>query len=125
MPEFVYLIRNGDLFCIGRTEDLERIQKAYKPGLIEIALESNDSKEILKILQKNYSERRLPGSNYYRLSKSEFIQCKKILEKGENIDNFKPFFSGIRLIVTFIAAWISLTLLIIKLGIQPIFNQFS
>ena len=57
MPEFVYLIRNRDLYAIGRTKSLELIKKRLAPGVLEAALETNDAKSILNIIQNQYSDR--------------------------------------------------------------------
>ena len=125
MAEFIYLIRNEELYSIGQTESLERIKKSLSPGILEAVLETNDSKAILKILFTNYAKKRLPQTNYFRLTTEEFNECKRQLERGRSKDDFKPFFSGTNLLFTFIVAWLLISLIIIKFGIQPIFNQFN
>ena len=125
MPEYVYLIRNQDLYNIGVTESLPNAKQILAPGVLEASLKTNDAKAILKILQNNYSDKRLPQSNYFRLTKSQFIECKQRLENGAKRDDFKPFFNGPKLILAFISAWVMISLSIIRLGIQPIFNQFN
>ena len=125
MTEYVYLIRNGDLYNIGRTENLELIKKKLAPGILEAALETKDAKPILKILQNKYSDRSLPESSYYRLTKEESMECKLKLKVGRNQNDFKPFFSGIKLFITVIIAWCSISILIIRFGIEPIFDKFN
>ena len=125
MADFVYLIRNGDLYNIGLTEDLDLLKKRLAPGILEAALETNDAKTILAILRKKYSAQCLPQSSYYRLTKTESRECIKQLEKGGNKDDFMPFFSGIKLLLTFISVWVGLSILIIKLAVQPVLNQFN
>ncbi len=124
MPEYIYLIRNGDLYNIGCTEDLSQTKKKLAPGKIEASHQSEDAKSILKILQETYALERLPQSNYFRLTKTQYLECKNKLERGYSKNHLKPFFSGVVLIMTFSIMWITLTTLIIKLGIDPIFNQF-
>ncbi len=124
MPETIYLIRNGDLYNIGRTSNLEQVKKKLAPGVIEAFLQTDDSKEILKYLHVNYSDKRLPQTNYFRLTKAQSAECRNKLKKGLHKNDFKPFFSGATLILAFLTAWLSLTLLIIKFGIDPIFHQF-
>ena len=124
MPEYIYLIRNGDLYSIGLTESLANAKQKLAPGVLEASLETNDAKAILKILQKKYSDKRLPQSNYFRLTKSQFNECKYQLQQGNKKDDFKPFFHGTKLVLVFISAWVVISLAIIRFGIQPIFNQF-
>ena len=125
MPEYIYLIRNGDLYNIGLTESLAKAKQLLAPGVVEASLQTNDAKAILQILQRNYSDKRLPQSNYFRLSKSQFNECKQQLQKGNSKDDFKPFFNGTKLILSFISAWVTISLAIIHFAIQPIFNQFN
>jgi len=125
MAEYVYLISNADLYYIGRTEKLEQAKRSLAPGVIEACLETEHAKTILKIIQSNYSDKRLPQSNYYRLTKEQSIECKEKLEQALDVNHFKPFFSGAKLVSSFIIIWISLSMVIIKFGIQPIFDQFS
>ena len=125
MVEYIYLISNADLYYIGRTENLEQVKKSLVPGVIEACLETENAKTILKIIQSNYSDKRLPQSNYYRLTKEQSIECKERLEQGVEVNDFKPFFSGAKLVFSFIIIWIFLSMTIIIFGIQPIFDQFS
>ena len=125
MPEYIYLIRNGDLYNIGLTESLAKAKQLLVPGVLEASLQTNDAKAILQILQRNYSDKRLPQSNYFRLSKAQFSECKQQLQKGNSKDDFKPFFNGTKLILSFMSAWVTISLAIIHFAIQPIFNQFN
>ena len=125
MPEYNYLIRNGDLYNIGLTESLAKAKQLLEPGVLEASLQTKDAKAILQILQSNYSEKRLPQSNYFRLNKAQFNECKQQLQKGNSKDDFKPFFNGSTLILSFISAWVIISLAIIHFVIQPIFNQFN
>ncbi len=125
MAEYVYLIKNNDLYYIGRSESIEEVKKSFKPGILLSAMKSSDSKSILRILVSNYSEKRLPQSNYFRLTKSQAEECRKRLETGKSKDDFRPFFSGGTLITTLLISWISISCLIIKFGVEPIFSQFQ
>ena len=125
MTEYVYLIRNGSLYNIGKTKNLELIKKKLSPGTIQAALQTDEAESILKILRNKYADKLLPDSDYFRLTEKDSNDCKRQLEEGGTQKDFKPFFSGIRLFISFIIAWTSLSLLIIKFGIQPIFDKFS
>ena len=125
MTEYVYLIRNGDLYNIGKTKQLELLKKKLAPGKLEAVLQTDDAKSILKTLQNKYSDRWVPDSNYFRLTKDESIECKRKLETGRNRNDFKPFFTGGKLFLAFTASWLILSLMIIKFGIEPIFEKFN
>ncbi len=125
MVEYVFLIRNGELYNIGRTNNLEMIQKKLAPGILIASLKTQESKEILRILQSEFSEQRIPQSDYFRLNKSQFLDCKKKLETSRTKDDFKPFFSGLNLALTFIAVWVAISIAIISILIRPIFDQFN
>ena len=125
MREYIYLIRNCDLYNIGRTENLVEVKKILHPGVLEAFMETNDAKTILKIIKNNYSEKLLPQSDYYRLSKAQFLECKQQLVQASSKDDFTPFFSGPRLLITLLITWVGISLLIIQFGIQPIFHQFN
>ena len=88
MAQYIYLIRNGDLYNIGKTEQLELTKKSLAPGKVEAILQTNEATSILKILQNKYAKRVLPGSNYFRLTNEEFIECKRQLEIGQNKNDF-------------------------------------
>ena len=125
MPEYVYLIRYRDLYIIGLTKNLEETQNLFSPCTLEASLQTNDAKAILKILQRNYSDKRLPQSNYFQLSAAQFAECKQQLQNGNSKEDFKPFFNGKSLIIAFTISWFGLTFAIIRFVIQPIFNQFN
>ena len=125
MAEFIYLVRNAELYNIGRTDNLELTKKQFAPGILEAVFETNDSTTTLKILHNKYANARLPQSNYFRLTKEQFNECKLQMKQGRKKEDFNPFFSGLNLFSTFIIAWISLSLIIIKFAIQPILNQIT
>ncbi len=125
MTEFIFVVRNGDLYNIGRNKSLEKVKAQLSPGTIVASLKTDDAVSILKLLQQNYSNKRIPESDYFRLNKGEFQECKRQLENGAKINDFLPFFTGSKLIITFLIAWVSISILIIKFGITPLFDQFS
>ena len=103
MIEYVYMIRNGDLYNIGRTDNLSLIKNQLQPGVLIASLKTEDAKEILEILQRNYSNQRVPQSNYFRLTKSQYKECKQKLNTAESKEDFKAFFSGINLVLTLLS----------------------
>ena len=119
------MIKNQDLFHIGITNNLENAKLSLKPGQLKAYTATDKSDLILKKLHLRYSEVRLPNSDYFRLTKSQFADCKSIL-KGEGASYyFEPIFSGLTLFMTFLTSWLALSLLIIFFAIEPILNRFN
>ena len=85
MSEFVYLMKNGDLYKLGCTSDLESEANKMKPGKIISSFKTKDPKSFQARLFKLYKNRRIPDTNYFRLSESEVINCKKHLEGKTNL----------------------------------------
>ena len=125
MASYVYLIQNGDLFNIGFTNNLERARIELRPGEL-IAFSITDKPEsLIKNLRKTYVDNRLPGSDYYRLSNSQFRQCRTLLEGDESNSYFQPFLKGPSLVLLFILSWFLITYIIIEFAVNPILSNFS
>mgnify|MGYP001301861800 CR=1 FL=1 len=80
MSEFVYLMKNGDLYKLGCSSDLESEAIKMKPGKIISSLKTNEPKSFEARLLRIYKKKRIPDTNYFRLSESEVDNCKKHLE---------------------------------------------
>ena len=80
MSEFVYLMKNGDLYKIGCTSDLESEASKMKPGEIISSFNTKYPKSFEARLLRLYKKKRIPDTNYFRLSESELANCKKHLE---------------------------------------------
>ncbi len=125
MTHFIYLFKNQSLHIIGHGQDLVRAKQNLRPGQLVTYLEDDNYEPILKMLQNRYSRERLPQSDYFRLTKSQAIECSQIIQSKPGDRTFVPFFSGIRLAITFLLVWIISTVLIILYGIEPIFQKFT
>ena len=68
---YVYLIRNGDLYKIGRTDNLQRRLKQLQPCTVIQTLETDRSRDLEYDLHKKFKSQRLPQTEYFRLSKSQ------------------------------------------------------
>ena len=125
MASYVYLIQNGDLFNIGFTSNLERTRVGLRPGEL-IAFSITEKPEtLIKKLRKIYADNRLPGSDYYRLAKSQVNDCRSFLE-GEGANKyFQPFLKGPSLVLFFIVTWFLITYIVIEFAIDPILSRFS
>ena len=114
MSEFVYLMKNGDLYKLGSTSDLESESGKLKPGQIISSFETKDPKFFEVRLLRLYKKKRIPDTNYFRLSESEVESCKKHLEGKSNFPkslsdelriglNGSLLFASITLLISFLS----------------------
>ncbi len=123
MGEYVYLIQNGELYNLGCTSNLVKTQEMLSPGNTFAYLKTKNAESICKNLQKRYFNERLPQSDYFRLKQSQLLECKFILRREGGEEYFEPIFKGKTLIFTFLIAWVSISLFLIKFGIDPILRN--
>ena len=79
MKGTVYLIRNADLYKIGRTNNLRRLLKELKPNEIVKTMVISDPKSLEARLLKRYKSVRIPDSGYFRLNETQLEDCIKQL----------------------------------------------
>ena len=84
MSGFVYLMKNGDLYKLGCTTNLTSEANKMKPGEIISSFKTSDPKSFEVRLLWLYKKKRIPDTNYFRLSESEVENCKKHLEGKSN-----------------------------------------
>ena len=124
MDSYIYLIENGDLYNIGSTNNIDKVQQLLRPGKLCASLKNKEAIYICKNLHIRYSEVRLPGTDYFRLNKSQLLECQLIL-KGEGASGyFQPIFRGGTLVFTFFLAWFAIAFFLIQVGINPILSRF-
>ena len=113
MSEFVYLMKNGGLYKLGCTNNLKTEASKMKPGEIISSFKTNDPKSFEVRLLRLYKKKRIPDTNYFRLSESEVNNCKKHLEGKSNFPkslndelriglNGSLFFSAIAFLFSFL-----------------------
>ncbi len=124
MEPYVYLIQNGDLYNIGTSSNIERAKEILRPGTICAYLKTKQASTLSNSLQSRYSDVRLPGSDYFRLTNSQLLECKLIMKSEGSNSYFEPIFKGRTLFVLFILSWIFISSVIIKLGVDPIIARF-
>ena len=125
MTSYVYLIRNGDLYNIGFTTNLERTRIELRPGELLAFSITEKPEPMIKNLRKIYIDNRLPGSDYYRLANSQVKECSELLQEGLASNYFQPFFKGTFLILFFISSWLLITYIIIQIAVNPILNRLG
>ena len=84
MSGFVYLMKNGDLYKLGCTTNLKSEAIKMRPGEIISSFKTNDPQSFEVRLLKLYKKKRIPDTNYFRLSESEVDNCKRHLEGKSN-----------------------------------------
>ena len=124
MESYVYLVKNQDLYIIGVTKSLDNIQQKLSPGKLVAYMKTSNSEETSKKLHKRYSESRIPQSAYFRLSSSQISDCKQMMKSIGGRNFFQPIFRGRTLLLTVLISWLLLSGVIIKFGIDPIFERF-
>ena len=85
MSEFVYLMKNGDLYKLGCTSNLENEASKMKPGKIISSLKTEYPKSFEARLLRLYKKKRIPDTSYFRLSESEVDNCKNHLDGKSNL----------------------------------------
>ena len=87
MAGFVYLIRNGDLHKIGRTDNLQKRLKQLKPDEVVQVLETDRSRDLEYELHQQFKEKRLPQTEYFRLDEAELNAARMTLgwEPGQKV----------------------------------------
>tara|TARA_Y100001968_G_scaffold283116_1_gene281535 strand:+ start:904 stop:1470 length:567 start_codon:yes stop_codon:yes gene_type:complete len=130
MSEFIYLMKNGDLYKLGSTKNLEFEANKLKPGKIVASFRSTDSKSFQARLLRLYKRKRIPETNYFRLSEKEVEECKKHLVGKSNLpkklsDEFQIGLNGSLLIaiLTFLVSFFISKMFIFSLFLSIVFSS--
>ena len=78
MSGWLYLIKNGDLYKIGITRNLDNRMRQLKPDTIVAKLYTSDFKNLEKKLHKKYINVRIPQTEYFRLDAFQITEIKQI-----------------------------------------------
>ena len=121
-------MKNGDLYKLGCTSNLKIESNKMKPGEIISSFKSNDPKSFEVRLLKLYKKKRIPDTNYFRLTESEVENCKRHLEGKSNFpkslnDELIIGFNGSLLlaIIVFFISFIICKMLIFSLFLSILF----
>ena len=76
MYGWLYIIRNGDLYKIGITKNIEQRMRQLKPDYIISKLYSSDFKQLEKEFHKRYKNVRIPQTEYFRLDQMQIREIK-------------------------------------------------
>ena len=79
MSGYVYLIRVGDLYRIGKTQNLEKKIKKLKPDELLISIMTKEPETLEARLLRKYKSQRIPETGYLKLSKDKLENVKSNL----------------------------------------------
>lgn len=82
---WVYLIRNGDLYKIGRTDHLERRMQELRPDQQVQVIQTNRSHELERELHKRFRGKRIPQTEYFRLTPNEVAEAQAALSGSSTV----------------------------------------
>ena len=81
MEGWLYLIKNGDLYKIGITRNLDNRMRQLKPDNIVAKLYSRAYKSLEKEFHKKYKDVRIPQTEYFRLNNKQVNDIKRRIGK--------------------------------------------
>ena len=120
MNRYTFLIRNKDLYNIGFTDDLKSRVKKLRASEVIAVLEADNSEEVFRRLTRRYSDKQIPETEYYRLSKIEVEDCKRLLVNARAINSLGLL--GGANIFAVLVWWLSLSGLICWYIVRPLFG---
>ena len=102
---FVYLVRNGNLFKIGITENMLRRLRGLAPDELLKVVRCSNFQELERELHRRFKNVRLPQTEYFRLSDQQVQEVHQLLVKladflqsglaprSPRLSSYKGFFS--------------------------------
>ena len=111
MAGYVYLIRVGDLYRIGKTDNLERKIRKLKPDELLTSIMTKEPETLEARLLRKYKSQRIPETGYLKLSKSQISECKKHFELKGNLPHTLDAEVSITLFASFILFGITFLIL--------------
>ncbi len=111
MSGYVYLIRIGDLYRIGKADNLEKKIKKLKPDELLSSILTKEPETLEARLLRKYKSQRIPETGYLRLTKRQLSECKRQFELKGNVPHTLEAEVSITLFASFILFGISFILL--------------
>ena len=85
MAGYVYLIRVGDLYRIGKADNLDKKIRKLKPDELLTSIMTKEPEILEARLLRKYKSERIPETGYLKLSKRQISECKKQFELKGNL----------------------------------------
>lgn len=108
MTGYVYLIRVGDLYRIGKTENLDKQMKKLKPDEILSSILTKEPETLQARLLRKYKSKRIPETGYLKLTRRQLNECKSQFELKGNLPHTLDAEVSISLFASFILFVVSL-----------------
>jgi len=123
MSGYVYLIRVGDLYRIGKTDNLEKKIKKLKPDELLTSIMTKEPETLEARLLRKYKSQRIPETGYLKLSKRQIKECKKQFELKGSLPHTLDAEVSITLLASFLLFLSFFTQVTINLSLQAINNS--
>ncbi len=85
MAGYVYLIRVGDLYRIGKADNLDKKIKKLKPDELLTSIMTKEPETLEARLLRKYKSQRIPETGYLKLNKRQLSECKKQFDFKGNL----------------------------------------
>ena len=85
MSGYVYLIRLGDLYRIGKTDNLDKKIKKLNPDELLSSILTKEPETLEARLLRKYKSQRIPETGYLKLTKKQLVECKRQFELKGNV----------------------------------------
>ena len=117
MAGYVYLIRVGDLYRIGKADNLDKKIRKLKPDELLASIMTKEPETLEARLLRKYKSQRIPETGYLKLTKRQISECKKQFELKGNLPHTLDAEVSITLFASFlIFCLIALILKYLKFG---------
>ena len=85
MAGYVYLIRVGDLYRIGKADNLDKKIRKLKPDELLTSIMTKEPETLEARLLRKYKSQRIPETGYLKLNKRQISECKKQFDLKGNL----------------------------------------
>ena len=102
MSGYVYLIRVGELYRIGKTSNLDKKIKKLKPDELINSILIKEPETLEARLLRKYKSTRIPETGYLKLSKKQLSECKNHFDIKDNMPHTLDAEVSISLMASFI-----------------------
>ena len=111
MPGYVYLIRIGDLYRIGKADNLDKKIKKLKPDELLSSILTKEPETLEARLLRKFKSQRIPETGYLKLTNRQLSDCKRQFELKGNVPHTLDAEVSITLLASFVLFTASLLLL--------------
>ena len=111
MAGYVYLIRVGDLYRIGKADNLDKKIKKLQPDELLTSIMTKEPETLEARLLRKYKSQRIPETGYLKLTKRQISECKKQFELKGNLPHTLDAEVSITLFASFLLFGINFLIL--------------